>query len=116
MIEILSRSADQPSAVQSISSTHELHAGVAELAYAQDLKSWAAKAACGFDSRPRHSQHSLRHRGVDVEDHQPRQAMATPDVAVRERSAIPKARRSRASLEAARRRHRASRLRAGLQR
>ena len=30
------------------------HAGVAELADAQDLKSWAPKGACGFDSRPRH--------------------------------------------------------------
>ena len=29
-------------------------AGVAELADAQDLKSWAAQAACGFDSHPRH--------------------------------------------------------------
>jgi hypothetical protein len=29
------------------------HAGVAELADAQDLKSWVAQAACGFDSRPR---------------------------------------------------------------
>jgi DNA-binding XRE family transcriptional regulator len=27
---------------------------VAELADAQDLKSWVAQAACGFDSRPRH--------------------------------------------------------------
>jgi hypothetical protein len=32
----------------------ERHAGVAELADAQDLKSWVAQAACGFDSRPRH--------------------------------------------------------------
>jgi hypothetical protein len=31
-----------------------LLAGVAELADAQDLKSWVAQAACGFDSRPRH--------------------------------------------------------------
>jgi hypothetical protein len=30
------------------------YAGVAELADAQDLKSWVAQAACGFDSRPRH--------------------------------------------------------------
>jgi hypothetical protein len=30
------------------------HAGVAELADAQDLKSWVSKGACGFDSRPRH--------------------------------------------------------------
>src|SRR6476659_8584875 len=29
-------------------------AGVAELADAQDLKSWVPKGACGFDSRPRH--------------------------------------------------------------
>jgi hypothetical protein len=29
-------------------------AGVAELADAQDLKSWAWQRACGFDSRPRH--------------------------------------------------------------
>ena len=29
-------------------------AGVAELADAQDLKSWVSKEACGFDSRPRH--------------------------------------------------------------
>ena len=29
-------------------------AGVAELADAQDLKSWVRKRACGFDSRPRH--------------------------------------------------------------
>ena len=29
-------------------------AGVAKLADAQDLKSWVAQAACGFDSRPRH--------------------------------------------------------------
>ena len=27
---------------------------MAELADAQDLKSWVAQAACGFDSRPRH--------------------------------------------------------------
>jgi hypothetical protein len=33
------------------------HAGVAELADAQDLKSWVAQAACGFDSRPRHHLH-----------------------------------------------------------
>ena len=33
-------------------------AGVAELADAQDLKSWVAQAACGFDSRPRHQ---MRH-------------------------------------------------------
>src|SRR4051812_18106966 len=33
-------------------------AGVAELADAQDLKSWVAQAACGFDSRPRHSPRS----------------------------------------------------------
>jgi catechol 2,3-dioxygenase-like lactoylglutathione lyase family enzyme len=32
------------------------HAGVAKLADAQDLKSWAAKAACGFDSHPRHQE------------------------------------------------------------
>jgi hypothetical protein len=30
-------------------------AGVAELADAQDLKSWVAQAACGFNSRPRHT-------------------------------------------------------------
>jgi hypothetical protein len=30
-------------------------AGVAELADAQDLKSWAPQGACGFDSHPRHS-------------------------------------------------------------
>ena len=30
------------------------HAGVAKLADAQDLKSWIAKAMCGFDSHPRH--------------------------------------------------------------
>jgi hypothetical protein len=29
-------------------------AGVAELADAQDLKSWVPQGACGFDSRPRH--------------------------------------------------------------
>ena len=29
-------------------------AGVAKLADAQDLKSWAWQRACGFDSRPRH--------------------------------------------------------------
>jgi hypothetical protein len=29
-------------------------AGVAKLADAQDLKSWAPKGACGFDPRPRH--------------------------------------------------------------
>jgi hypothetical protein len=28
---------------------------MAELADAQDLKSWVPKGACGFDSRPRHS-------------------------------------------------------------
>src|SRR3954465_11321136 len=33
---------------------HRWLAGVAKLADAQDLKSWVAKAACGFDSRPRH--------------------------------------------------------------
>ena len=27
---------------------------MAELADAQDLKSWVPKGACGFDSRPRH--------------------------------------------------------------
>ncbi len=32
-----------------------LQAGVAELADAQDLKSWVPQGACGFDSRPRHS-------------------------------------------------------------
>ena len=32
-----------------------LHAGVAKLADAQDLKSWVPKGACGFDSRPRQS-------------------------------------------------------------
>ena len=31
-----------------------LHAGVAELADAQDLKSWVLKWTCGFDPRPRH--------------------------------------------------------------
>jgi hypothetical protein len=31
-------------------------AGVAELADAQDLKSWVPQGACGFDSRPRHHQ------------------------------------------------------------
>jgi hypothetical protein len=30
------------------------HAGVAKLADAQDLKSWAPQGACGFESRPRH--------------------------------------------------------------
>ena len=30
------------------------YAGVAELADAQDLKSWVPQGACGFDSRPRH--------------------------------------------------------------
>src|SRR6516225_7783890 len=30
------------------------HAGVAELADAQDLKSWVPQGACGFDTRPRH--------------------------------------------------------------
>jgi hypothetical protein len=29
-------------------------AGVAELADAQDLKSWVPQGACGFDPRPRH--------------------------------------------------------------
>ena len=29
-------------------------AGVAKLADAQDLKSWAPQGACGFESRPRH--------------------------------------------------------------
>src|SRR6476469_698000 len=33
-------------------------AGVAELADAQDLKSWVPQGACGFDARPRHSQHA----------------------------------------------------------
>ena len=32
---------------------------MAKLADAQDLKSWVAKAACGFDSRPRHSEMPL---------------------------------------------------------
>jgi hypothetical protein len=32
----------------------ELDAGVAELADAQDLKSWVPKGACGFEARPRH--------------------------------------------------------------
>src|SRR6516165_3796168 len=31
------------------------HAGVAELADAQDLKSWVPQGACGFNPRPRHS-------------------------------------------------------------
>jgi hypothetical protein len=30
------------------------HAGVAELADAQDLKSWVQQWACGFNPRPRH--------------------------------------------------------------
>src|ERR1043165_7202874 len=30
-------------------------AGVAELADAQDLKSWVPQGACGFDARPRHT-------------------------------------------------------------
>jgi hypothetical protein len=34
--------------------TFHSHAGVAELADAQDLKSCDAKASCGFDPRPRH--------------------------------------------------------------
>jgi hypothetical protein len=51
---MLSGSDDQPLAVESGSPSTESHAGVAELADAQDLKSWAAQAACGFDSRPRH--------------------------------------------------------------
>ena len=32
----------------------EQRAEVAELADAQDLKSWDLKGSCGFDSRPRH--------------------------------------------------------------
>ena len=32
-----------------------MHAGVAKLADAQDLKSWDSKESCGFDPRPRHS-------------------------------------------------------------
>ena len=35
-----------------------IYAGVAELADAQDLKSWVPQGACGFDSHPRH--HILR--------------------------------------------------------
>ena len=35
--------------------TFDSHAGVAELADAQDLKSCDAKASCGFDPRPRQS-------------------------------------------------------------
>ena len=31
-----------------------LQAGVAELADAQDLKSWVPQGACGFEARPRH--------------------------------------------------------------
>ena len=31
-----------------------MHAGVAKLADAQDLKSWDRKRSCGFDPRPRH--------------------------------------------------------------
>src|ERR1700752_2561761 len=33
--------------------TYATYAGVAELADAQDLKSWVPRGACGFDSRPR---------------------------------------------------------------
>src|SRR5262249_35538499 len=50
--KIVSTSDDEDVAVESASSGNESHAGVAELADAQDLKSWAARAACGFDSRP----------------------------------------------------------------
>jgi hypothetical protein len=35
------------------------HAGVAELADAQDLKSWVPQGACGFDARPRHTKESM---------------------------------------------------------
>jgi hypothetical protein len=38
---------------------------VAELADAQDLKSWAAKAACGFDSHPRQAYMNCIH-GLDA--------------------------------------------------
>jgi hypothetical protein len=34
-------------------------AGVAKLADAQDLKSWAPQGACGFESRPRHQLNQL---------------------------------------------------------
>jgi hypothetical protein len=53
----------------------EQHAGVAELADAQDLKSWVAQAACGFDSRPRH--HNVHdgprsEQGMDDDPRDPR--------------------------------------------
>ena len=38
----------------------ESHAGVAELADAQDLKSWVPRGACGFDSRPRQISNNLQ--------------------------------------------------------
>ena len=47
-------------------------AGVAELADAQDLKSWVPQGACGFDSRPRHQfvsnfdSHSTRRTTVEL--------------------------------------------------
>ena len=41
-----------------------MHAGVAELADAQDLKSWVPRGACGFDPRPRHD---LRSRSARAE-------------------------------------------------
>jgi hypothetical protein len=39
---------------RSLEPYHGADAGVAELADAQDLKSWVPKGACGFDTRPRH--------------------------------------------------------------
>jgi hypothetical protein len=47
-----------------------LHAGVAKLADAQDLKSWVRKRTCGFDSRPRH-QPSLASRASAYRNNRP---------------------------------------------
>jgi hypothetical protein len=52
-----------------------LDAGVAELADAQDLKSWAAKAACGFNSRPRHHKINELRRFCGFRHHTLRLAM-----------------------------------------
>src|SRR4029450_1964879 len=73
-------------------SPRKLNAGVAELADAQDLKSWVPQGACGFDSHPRDYSPFGRARGLNrgeaVEaDRAPISANDHADVSVDRRTA-----------------------------
>src|SRR5262245_59916172 len=69
MASAATRSGSDHSSKSLLSRNIRTYAGVAELADAQDLKSWVWKQACGFDRRPRH-----RTVGESVNDNDDMQA------------------------------------------